>query len=104
MASEHTYVVLKQVLKDLDKLFPKGIPFHIGGRDMDLDCWGDKSVESNFWDTHPLPGKSTVKALGDYFFKQVYSTLSELQRDAIVWYIPLLRNCANDIACNEIFF
>jgi len=85
VASENTYYLLRLLFQELDVLFPDNIPFHIGGRDIDLDCWADNSLAKPFWDAHSRLDKKTVKSLGDFFYKRVLPIFSDLSRAVIVW-------------------
>ena len=88
VASERTYQVLRNLYEELDSLFPD-VPFHLGGSNIKPKCWEDTASGSDFWATHSLDELSS-RAMVNFFYNETLSILSDLGREAIVWY-ELLR-------------
>ncbi|XP_018321512.1 probable beta-hexosaminidase fdl isoform X2 [Agrilus planipennis] len=59
----NTYEVLEKLYKDIIRLTGETELFHMGGDEVNLDCWGQFLKGINYTDFHDLWGLFTMKAL-----------------------------------------
>lgn len=64
----HVYEILEKLYKDLLELSDEREVFHIGGDEVNLECWAQHMTKSNtaynYTDLHDLWGEFTLKAIG----------------------------------------
>lgn len=82
VGNPETLRLLKRILSEMDSIFPKGAPFHLGGDEVPSGVW---DMCDNCRKLASDLGLSKVQDLNQYFHATLNEHLESLGRHAIVW-------------------
>jgi hexosaminidase len=85
---EETYDLLFSLYREISQLFPDNC-IHIGGNDVDLECWeenAETSKQQEFWDSHKM-SKPDGFAIADFYVDQVTNMVLRNQQTPMLWLV-----------------
>lgn len=78
---ESTYTFLQEFYKELKEVFPDAV-VHLGGDEVDFDCWKSNPHITNFMKNNNI---KTYEALENYYIQRLIEIVEKLDKKMIVW-------------------